>query len=103
MLRSQVGFWMGLLLFTLSTVAISVTYTWLFNNTRGSVLIAAVLHGANNAWINYFMADPATEVLGIIIWSTVLWTLLALALVIILGPETLSRSGKKQAYIEETI
>ena len=60
MLGSQVGFWMGLLLFTFSTMAISVTYTWLFNHTRGSVLIAAILHGANNAWINYFLVDPAT-------------------------------------------
>ena len=67
MLRSQVGFWAGLLLFTGTTIAISITFTWIFNNTRGSVLIAAVLHGANNAWINYFMADPATEVLGITI------------------------------------
>jgi membrane protease YdiL (CAAX protease family) len=100
MLRSQVGFWMGLLLFTLSTVAISVTFTWLFNNTRGSVLIAAFLHGANNAWINYFMADPAMEVLGILIWSTVLWTLLAILLVLILGPAGLSRSSEKQTKLE---
>jgi membrane protease YdiL (CAAX protease family) len=96
MLRSQVGIWMGLLLFTLSTIAISVTYTWLFNNTRGSVLIAAFLHGANNAWINYFLSDPATEVLGIIIWSTVLWVVIAILLILILGPAKLSHSAEKQ-------
>jgi len=103
MLRSQVGFWAGLLIFTGTTIAISITFTWIFNNTRGSVLIAAILHGANNAWINYFMADPAEEVLGIIIWSTVLWVVLAIALVIILGPANLSRSEKKQTIMEETI
>jgi hypothetical protein len=78
-----------------------VTFTWLFNNTRGSVLIAAFLHGANNAWINYFMADPAAEVLGIIIWSTLLWTLLAILLILILGPANLSRSAEKQVVLED--
>lgn len=102
-LRSQVGFWVGLLLFTLTTMAISVVFTWVFNNTRGSVLIAAFLHGANNAWINYFLADPAMEVLGITVWSTVLWTVLAIALVLILGPANLSRSVKKQTIMEKTI
>ena len=94
---------MGLPLFTLTTMAISVIFTWVFNNTRGSVLIAAFLHGANNAWISYFMADPATEVLGITIWSTVLWTVLAIALVLILGPANLSLSAKKQIIMEKSI
>jgi len=66
-------------------------------------LIAACLHGANNAWINYFMADPATEVLGITIWSTVVWAVLAIALVLILGPANLSLSAKKQIIMEKSI
>ena len=82
-------------------MAISVTYTWLFNNTRGSVLIAAFLHGANNAWINYFMVDPATEVLGIMIWSTALWAVLAILLVLILGPVNLSRSAVRTVILED--
>jgi hypothetical protein len=94
-LRTQVGFLTGLLLFTGSTIVISVTFTWLFNNTRGSVLIAAILHGANNAWTNYFLVDPAGEVLGIIIWSTLLWAVLAIALVLIFGPNHLNRSVEK--------
>src|SRR5512143_2358008 len=31
----------------------SVQFTWLFNNTKGSVLLAAVFHGASNTWANY--------------------------------------------------
>jgi membrane protease YdiL (CAAX protease family) len=31
----------------------SVQFTWLFNNTKGSVLMAAVFHGASNAWAEY--------------------------------------------------
>ncbi len=95
-LRSQVGFLAGLLLFILSTMAISMTFTWVFNNTRGSVLIAALLHGATNAWMNYFLVDPAGEVLGITIWSTVLWVVLAVMLVVVYGPAQLSRSGERQ-------
>ena len=95
-LRSQVGFLAGLLLFILSTMAISMTFTWVFNNTRGSVLIAALLHGATNAWMNYFLTDPTGEVLGITIWSTALWVVLAVVLVVVYGPAQLSRSGERQ-------
>ena len=95
-LRSQSGFWAGLLLFTATTIAISVTFTWVFNNTRGSVLIAALLHGANNVWINYFLTDPATEILGITIWSTVLWAALAVVLLLVYKPAHLSRSTTRQ-------
>lgn len=34
-------------------IAQSVQFTWLFNNTKGSVLLAAVFHGASNAWAGY--------------------------------------------------
>jgi membrane protease YdiL (CAAX protease family) len=37
-------------LFMVSTVALSVLFSWLFNRTRGSVLPALVLHTAVNAW-----------------------------------------------------
>ena len=34
--------------FVLSTICASVIYTWLYNHTRGSVLIAALFHASNN-------------------------------------------------------
>ena len=37
-------------LFIVSTVALSVLFAWLFNQTKGSVLPALVLHTAVNAW-----------------------------------------------------
>jgi hypothetical protein len=36
-------------------IAWSIQYTWVFNNTKGSVLLAAVLHGAGNAWIGGYI------------------------------------------------
>jgi len=94
--RVGIQWWLVALLFTFSTIAISVTFTWVFNNTRGSVLIAATLHGATNAWMNYFLTDPAGEVLGITIWSTVLWAVFAVVLLLVCGSEQLSRSVKRQ-------
>jgi len=34
--------------------ASAVQFSWLFNRTRGSVLLVAVFHGATNAWNGYF-------------------------------------------------
>jgi len=98
--RAQVGFWAGFLLFTASTIIFSVSLTWVFNHTRGSVLIAAFFHGAQNAWLNYFLLDPTAEALGVTIWWTVLWGVLAIALVAILGAAHLSRSVERQRVEE---
>jgi membrane protease YdiL (CAAX protease family) len=38
-----------LLPFLLTAVAVTFLYTWLFNNTRGSLLLAMLLHAASNA------------------------------------------------------
>ncbi len=38
-----------LVTFTLTAVAATFLYTWVFNNTGGSVLLAMLLHGASNA------------------------------------------------------
>src|SRR5690606_7750369 len=39
--------------YTLFVIAQSIQFSWLFNNTRGSVLLAAVFHGASNTWAVY--------------------------------------------------
>jgi len=39
--------------FVLSAIATSVLFTWLFNHSRGSVLVAAVFHAATDATIAY--------------------------------------------------
>ena len=41
---------MGFLGFASGTLAISVIFTWLFNNSRGSVLLCTLLHAALNSW-----------------------------------------------------
>lgn len=41
---------MAIALFFLNTIALSILFTWLFNQTGGSVVIAIVLHTAVNSW-----------------------------------------------------
>ena len=41
-----------LLAFVASSVLAMVLFAWLFNNTRGSLLIASMFHGSMNTWSN---------------------------------------------------
>jgi membrane protease YdiL (CAAX protease family) len=55
--------------FLVSTLALSVLITWIFNTTRGSVLPIVLLHGALNTWPGVFVAeggDPALAWVGIV-------------------------------------
>ncbi|HSL30797.1 MAG TPA: type II CAAX endopeptidase family protein [Anaerolineales bacterium] len=82
--------------FLISTIAMSVLYTWIFNNTRGSVLLAYLLHGAANTWSQIFSIDHANPLIGWIL--TGLLFLAAVAVVAASGAENLSR---KTARIQE--
>ena len=53
-LQLQRGLILAILGYAVWLIAHSIQFTWLFNNTKGSVLMAAVLHGATNAWSGYF-------------------------------------------------
>jgi membrane protease YdiL (CAAX protease family) len=79
--------------FLLSTVAMSILYTWLFNNTRGSVLLAYLLHAAANTWSAVFSIDHANPLVGWIL--TGLLVLMAMIVVVTSGAENLSRKGSR--------
>jgi uncharacterized protein len=75
--------------FLVSTVAITVLYTWLLNNTRGSVLLAYLFHAASNTWTQVLPIDHGNAIVG---WIMIgLLVLLAAIVVIVYGPENLSR------------
>ncbi len=52
-LAAQHGLPVAFLGFSAMVVASAVQFSWLFNRTRGSVLLVAVFHGATNAWNGY--------------------------------------------------
>jgi uncharacterized protein len=77
---------------------VSVVYAWLFNNTGGSVLLAMLFHTMNNVIWGYFfhaMFTGAEWVRMGWLWVA-LWCAVALILVVVNGPEHLSRERAKQ-------
>jgi len=79
--------------FLISTVAMTILYTWMYNNTRGSVLLAYLFHAAANTWSQVFSIDHANPTLGLILAGV----LVAVAAVVamIAGLENLSRTTER--------
>lgn len=71
----------------------SVQFTWLFNNTRGSVLLAAVFHGASNAWAGYL--GMGNIPFGGILTLAALSALITVVIAAMAGAENLSRANKR--------
>jgi len=74
-------------------IANSVQFTWLFNNTRGSVLLAAVFHGASNTWAGYL--GMGNSPFGRIFTLMALSVLITIVIVVMAGAKDLSRTYKR--------
>jgi hypothetical protein len=65
----------------------------MYNHTRGSVLLAYMLHAAANTWTLVFSIDPANS-----LQSWIMTGLLVVAAVVVLwkdGAENLTRQGDR--------
>lgn len=74
-----------------SIVSLSVVYTWLFNNTGGSLLAVTLFHGGLNVWGGLVALHPSETgetISAVAITGT--QVLLALVLVVAFGAATLS-------------
>lgn len=81
--REEVGFaTMGFWLFMIGIVALSVTFTWVYNHTSRSILGIILLHG----WVNF--VSETIEVGDLSYYTH--WVLLAVLLTVIWGAKTLS-------------
>lgn len=79
----NVGFGtMGFWLFMIGIVALSVTFTWVYNNTSRSILAVILLHG----WVNF--VSETLEVGDIFYYSH--WVLLGVLLTAVWGAKTLT-------------
>lgn len=58
--------------YTVFCIAWSIQYTWVLNNTRGSVLLAAVMHGAGNAWFGGYIGVYRGHFAGILCFTLVM-------------------------------
>ena len=81
--------------FVLFTVAYSVLMTWMYNHTRGSVLLASLFHIASDtvlAFSGVLSGDP------LLFWLTVAVTCIgAIVVVVVEGPARLSRERASDA------
>jgi membrane protease YdiL (CAAX protease family) len=81
---------MSFVSFLISTVSITILYTWMYNNTRGSVLLAYLFHAAANTWTQVFSIDHANQTVNWIL--TAVMVLVAVVVVLAAGAENLSKT-----------
>lgn len=83
----QLGLPLAFFGYAIFVVALAVQLSWIFLNTGGSVLMAAVYHGACNAWTGYLAIDRSGMAAAIAL--VVANVVLSLGLVAVSGPRTL--------------
>lgn len=79
--------------FALQTVALSVIFTWLYNNTRGSVLLASLLHASINTWSRVFPIDHGGARVDWLMAGML--CLVAVILILAFGAQHLTRRGQR--------
>jgi len=95
----EFGFIAAYLGYAVALIGWSIMYTWVFNNTKGSVLLAAVLHGAGNAWAGYL--DNYRDNLGNLLAFAVVLFVVGVIIVVLAGPEHLSRKHERNVLALE--
>lgn len=82
----------GLPVFVFGSVAGAIIVSWLFNSTRGSLLLVQLFHIFANTWIRLFSAAPADNVITQWLFNGLLLVIAAIV-VLTCGPRTLSRQS----------
>jgi membrane protease YdiL (CAAX protease family) len=83
------------LCYGIGIMATTVLFTWLYNNTRGSLLPAFFLHASSNTWTQIFSinSDATNHFLA---WMmTGVLVLIAIIVVLVSGAENLSRTNSR--------
>jgi membrane protease YdiL (CAAX protease family) len=88
------------LAFALYILSGTVLVTWIYNNTRGSMLFAYLMHAAFNTWSGVF-ASASPD--GLIFWiQGIILSVAAVIVVVVYGPAQLSRlSAEEHKFVNE--
>jgi len=82
--------------FTIAHLALAVLYTWLYNNTRGSLLLVTLFHAAGNTagmFLPVSFAVPGGMEQNILV---ALYIIAAVVVTVLAGAKNLSRTEEKQ-------
>ena len=83
--------------FFIDLLALSILYTWLFNNIQGSILLAILFHAAGNTTSNILpILPPAAADLRVYYINVGIHWALALVLLFVTGPALYSRRSRAQ-------
>ena len=92
------GFVPAMLGFLVYLIAWSTLHTWVYNNTRGSVLLMCVMHGSE-AWVGYFLFTGAFDQdfgdLGNLLGMVAAMIVVTLFVVLVYGAKNLSRKSER--------
>ncbi|MDQ3928226.1 MAG: CPBP family intramembrane metalloprotease [Chloroflexota bacterium] len=79
-------------------IAVSVVFTWVFNNASGSVLIVMLMHAMNNTISGGFFSPmfSGAESVSQSWFLAAVWCAVAIVVIVAAGPAHLSRKHKKQ-------
>jgi len=83
-------------LFAVNAIALSVIFTWLYNSTAGSLLLAVLFHGAINTWYSVVVVglvpdDPQAFTTA----ATFVAAAIAVGLVALFGPSSLAPTSRR--------
>jgi membrane protease YdiL (CAAX protease family) len=79
---------LGPFVFLLWNIALSIIITWIFNNAKGSLLIAILFHAANDGWGGLLMSSGSSLPVFLMV---VVESIVAMVLVALFGARRLSR------------
>jgi uncharacterized protein len=84
---------MSILCYAVQLAATSILFTWIYNNTKGSVLLAYIFHASMNTWTEFFAVDSGNAFQGWILTGVIV--ALAVIVLIFSGAENLSRKNER--------
>jgi uncharacterized protein len=83
-------------------MGLGILATWVFNNTRGSVLMTMLLHASNNTNVGFVGQMFRGADLARMGWLLAAgWCVAAIIVVVVAGPKHLSRRHHRQETSEE--
>jgi hypothetical protein len=81
--------------FILGTILLSILFTWVYNNTNGSILAILLFHTTGNL-AHFIFPAMATNLGGL--YSVILNVIVVTLVLIIFGPKRLVRERKQEIF-----